>query len=43
MMTVTTAFIRGEAAATSKKKGHSLWKSQDQPKRHASERRSDFR
>ncbi|GKD74185.1 hypothetical protein Tco_1332467, partial [Tanacetum coccineum] len=43
MMTVTTAFIRGEAAASSKKKGHLRWKSQDQPKRHASERKSDFR
>ncbi|GKE79000.1 reverse transcriptase domain-containing protein, partial [Tanacetum coccineum] len=36
MMTVTTAFIRGEAVAASKKKGHLQWKSQDQPKRHAS-------
>ncbi|GJX02448.1 hypothetical protein Tco_0186361 [Tanacetum coccineum] len=43
MMTVTTAFIRGEAAAASKKKGHLPWKSQDQPKRHASEQKSDFR
>ncbi|GKG49187.1 hypothetical protein Tco_0515639 [Tanacetum coccineum] len=43
MMTVTTAFIRGEAAAASKKKGHLPWKSQDQSKRHAFERRSDFR
>ncbi|GKC39972.1 reverse transcriptase domain-containing protein, partial [Tanacetum coccineum] len=43
IMTVTTAFIRGEAAAASKKKGHLPWKSQDQPKRHASERISDFR
>ncbi|GKC43426.1 hypothetical protein Tco_1061148, partial [Tanacetum coccineum] len=43
MMTVTTAFIRGEVAAASKKKGHLPWKSQDQSKRHASERRSDFR
>ncbi|GJX48372.1 reverse transcriptase domain-containing protein [Tanacetum coccineum] len=43
MMTATTAFIRGEAAAASKKKVHTPWKSQDQPKRHASERRSDFR
>ncbi|GJV56419.1 reverse transcriptase domain-containing protein [Tanacetum coccineum] len=42
MMTVTTAFIRGEAAAASKKKCHLPWKSQDQSKRHASERRSDF-
>ncbi|GJW30269.1 reverse transcriptase domain-containing protein [Tanacetum coccineum] len=37
MMTVTTTFIRGEAAAASKKKGHSPWKSQDQSKRHAPE------
>ncbi|GJT66382.1 reverse transcriptase domain-containing protein [Tanacetum coccineum] len=43
MMTVTTAFIRGEAAAASKKKGHLPWKSQDQPKRYAFERKSDFR
>ncbi|GKC14062.1 hypothetical protein Tco_1010844 [Tanacetum coccineum] len=43
MMTITTAFIRGEAAAASKKKGHSSWKSQDQSKRHAPERKSDFR
>ncbi|GJS72770.1 hypothetical protein Tco_0705611, partial [Tanacetum coccineum] len=43
MMTVTIAFIRGEAAAASKKKGHLPWKSQDQPKRHAFERKSDFR
>ncbi|GJV53188.1 hypothetical protein Tco_1448929 [Tanacetum coccineum] len=43
MMTVTTAFIRGEAAAASKKKGHLPWKLQDQPKQHASERKSDFR
>ncbi|GKC00200.1 reverse transcriptase domain-containing protein [Tanacetum coccineum] len=37
MMTITTAFIRGKAAAASKKKGHSSWKSQDQSKRHAPE------
>ncbi|GJY27740.1 reverse transcriptase domain-containing protein [Tanacetum coccineum] len=43
MMTVTTAFIRGETAAASKKKGHASWKPQDQPKRHASERKYDFR
>ncbi|GJZ62754.1 reverse transcriptase domain-containing protein [Tanacetum coccineum] len=43
MMTITTAFIRGEAVAASKKKGHSSWKSQDQSKRHAPERKSDFR
>ncbi|GKA49292.1 reverse transcriptase domain-containing protein [Tanacetum coccineum] len=43
MMTITTAFIRGETVAASKKKGHSSWKSQDQSKRHASERKSNFR
>ncbi|GKC86033.1 reverse transcriptase domain-containing protein [Tanacetum coccineum] len=43
MMTVTTAFIRGETVATSKKKGHAPWKPQDQPKRHVSEWKSDFR
>ncbi|GJU01212.1 reverse transcriptase domain-containing protein [Tanacetum coccineum] len=43
MMTVTTTFLRGEAAAASKKKGHSSWKSQDQSKRHAPEQKSDFR
>ncbi|GKB38277.1 reverse transcriptase domain-containing protein [Tanacetum coccineum] len=43
MMTVTTAFIRGETVAASKKKGHTSWKPQDQPKRHVSERKSDFR
>ncbi|GJU45877.1 reverse transcriptase domain-containing protein [Tanacetum coccineum] len=43
MMTVTTTFIRGEAAAASKKKGYLPWESQDQPKQHASERKSDFR
>ncbi|GJW81224.1 reverse transcriptase domain-containing protein [Tanacetum coccineum] len=37
MMTITTAFIRGESTAASKKKGHSSWKSQDQSKRHAPE------
>ncbi|GJR01579.1 hypothetical protein Tco_0524563 [Tanacetum coccineum] len=42
MMIVTTAFIRGETATASKKKGHAPWKPQDQPKRHASERKSDF-
>ncbi|GJX24862.1 reverse transcriptase domain-containing protein [Tanacetum coccineum] len=42
MMTVTTAFIRGEPAAASKKKGHLPWKSQDQPKRHAFEQNFDF-
>nr|GEX80451.1 reverse transcriptase domain-containing protein [Tanacetum cinerariifolium] len=43
MMITTTAFIRGEAAAASKKKGHASWKPQDQPKRHSSDKRSDFR
>ncbi|GJS34037.1 reverse transcriptase domain-containing protein [Tanacetum coccineum] len=43
MMTVTTAFIREETAAASKKKGHAPWKPQDQPKRHVSEWKSDFR
>ncbi|GJT03018.1 hypothetical protein Tco_0824187 [Tanacetum coccineum] len=43
MMTITTTFIRGEAAAASKKKGHLSWKSQDHSKRQATERKSDFR
>ncbi|GKB19016.1 reverse transcriptase domain-containing protein [Tanacetum coccineum] len=43
MMTVTTAFIRGEAAAASKKKGHVPWKPQDQSKQHAPDRKSNFR
>ncbi|GKD76474.1 reverse transcriptase domain-containing protein, partial [Tanacetum coccineum] len=43
MMTITTAFIRGEAAVASKKKGHLSWKSQDHSKRQATERKSDFR
>nr|GFB35506.1 reverse transcriptase domain-containing protein [Tanacetum cinerariifolium] len=43
MMITTTAFIRGEAAATSKKKGHASWKPQDQSKRHSSDKRPDFR
>ncbi|GJV91694.1 hypothetical protein Tco_1539507 [Tanacetum coccineum] len=43
MMIATTAFIRGEAAAAGKKKGHASWRAQDQSKRNASERRSDFR
>nr|GEY68694.1 reverse transcriptase domain-containing protein [Tanacetum cinerariifolium] len=33
MMTATAAFIREEIAAASKKKVHTPWKSQDQPKR----------
>nr|GEY30873.1 reverse transcriptase domain-containing protein [Tanacetum cinerariifolium] len=43
MMITTTAFIRGEAAAASKKKGHESWKPQDQSKRHSSDKRPDFR
>ncbi|GKC61641.1 hypothetical protein Tco_1089239 [Tanacetum coccineum] len=43
MMTVTTALIRGETVAASKKKGHAPWKQQDQPKSHVSERKLDFR
>ncbi|GJU82867.1 reverse transcriptase domain-containing protein [Tanacetum coccineum] len=35
IITVTTAFIRGEVVAALKNKGHSPWKSQDQPKRYA--------
>nr|GEY57543.1 reverse transcriptase domain-containing protein [Tanacetum cinerariifolium] len=42
MMITTTAFIRGEAAAASKKKGHVSWKPQDQSKRHSADKRSDF-
>nr|GEW97577.1 reverse transcriptase domain-containing protein [Tanacetum cinerariifolium] len=43
MMITTTAFIRGEAATASKKKGHTSWRTQDQSKRQTSEKRSDFR
>nr|GEV89874.1 hypothetical protein [Tanacetum cinerariifolium] len=43
MMTINTAFIREETAAASKKKVHTLWKSQDQSKRQTSKWRSDFR
>nr|GEW68147.1 reverse transcriptase domain-containing protein [Tanacetum cinerariifolium] len=43
MMITTTAFIRGEAAAASKKKVNVSWKPQDQSKRHSSNKRSDFR
>nr|GEZ44947.1 reverse transcriptase domain-containing protein [Tanacetum cinerariifolium] len=39
MMIATTTFIRGEAAAASKKKGHVSWKPQDQSKRHTDKRR----
>nr|GEW60670.1 reverse transcriptase domain-containing protein [Tanacetum cinerariifolium] len=43
MMITTTAFIRGEAAAASKKKGHVSWKPHDQSKRHSLDKSSDFR
>ncbi|GJQ93302.1 hypothetical protein Tco_0004441 [Tanacetum coccineum] len=43
MMIAITAFIREEAAAAGKKKSHASWRAQDQSKRNASERRSDFR
>nr|GEV85971.1 reverse transcriptase domain-containing protein [Tanacetum cinerariifolium] len=43
MMITTTAFIRGEAAAASKKKGHVSWKPHDQSKRYSADKRSDFR
>nr|GEV62431.1 reverse transcriptase domain-containing protein [Tanacetum cinerariifolium] len=43
IMITTTAFIRGEAAATSKKNGHVSWKPQDESKRHSVDKRSDFR
>ncbi|GJS92216.1 reverse transcriptase domain-containing protein [Tanacetum coccineum] len=40
MMTMTAAFIRGETTPASKKKVHTPWRLQDQPKRHNSERRT---
>nr|GEU29808.1 reverse transcriptase domain-containing protein [Tanacetum cinerariifolium] len=43
MMITTTAFIRGEAVATNKKKGQTSWKAQDQSKRKTSDKSSDFR
>nr|GFB99245.1 reverse transcriptase domain-containing protein [Tanacetum cinerariifolium] len=42
MMVATTAFIRREAAAANKKKGHMSWKPQDQSKKHT-DKRPDFR
>ncbi|GKG50684.1 hypothetical protein Tco_0538808, partial [Tanacetum coccineum] len=42
IMTATVAFIRGETAATSKKKVHTPWKSQEQSKRHTAGRKTDF-
>nr|GFA21545.1 reverse transcriptase domain-containing protein [Tanacetum cinerariifolium] len=38
MMIATTAFIRGEAAAANKKKGHMPWKPHDQSKKHTDKR-----
>nr|GEY50792.1 hypothetical protein [Tanacetum cinerariifolium] len=40
MMITTTAFIRGEATTTSKKKGHVSWKPHDKSKRHSSDKRT---
>nr|GEU80010.1 reverse transcriptase domain-containing protein [Tanacetum cinerariifolium] len=40
MMITTTAFIRGEAAAASKKKGNTSWKAHDQSKRQNSDKRT---
>ncbi|GJV05466.1 reverse transcriptase domain-containing protein [Tanacetum coccineum] len=42
MMTTTAAFIRGETVDASKKKVHAPWKSQDQSKRHASDRKLEL-
>nr|GEX25657.1 reverse transcriptase domain-containing protein [Tanacetum cinerariifolium] len=42
IMITTTAFIRGEAAAASKKKGHTSWRTHDQSKWQTSKKRSDF-
>nr|GFC83343.1 reverse transcriptase domain-containing protein [Tanacetum cinerariifolium] len=42
MMIATTAFIRGEAAAANKKKGHMSWKPHDQSKKHT-DKKPDFR
>nr|GEY25485.1 reverse transcriptase domain-containing protein [Tanacetum cinerariifolium] len=41
MTIATAAFIRGEAAAANKKKGHMSWKPQDQSKKHT-DKRHDF-
>nr|GEU62670.1 reverse transcriptase domain-containing protein [Tanacetum cinerariifolium] len=38
MMITTTTFIRGEAVAASKKKGHTSWRAHDQSKRQTSEK-----
>nr|GFA99907.1 reverse transcriptase domain-containing protein [Tanacetum cinerariifolium] len=42
MMIATATFIRGEAVAANKKKGHMSWKPQDQSKKHT-DKRPDFR
>nr|GEX77016.1 reverse transcriptase domain-containing protein [Tanacetum cinerariifolium] len=42
MMIATTAFIRGEAAAASKKEGHVSWKPHDQSKRHSADKSNKF-
>nr|GEW45280.1 reverse transcriptase domain-containing protein [Tanacetum cinerariifolium] len=42
MMIAIAAFIRGEAAAANKKKGHLSWKPYDQSKKHM-DKRPDFR
>nr|GEZ17831.1 reverse transcriptase domain-containing protein [Tanacetum cinerariifolium] len=39
MMITATAFIRGEATAASKKKGHTSWRTHDQSKRQTLEKR----
>nr|GEV65684.1 hypothetical protein [Tanacetum cinerariifolium] len=43
IMITITAFIQGEAAAASKKKGHTSCRTHDQPKRQTLEKRYDFR
>nr|GEX36941.1 hypothetical protein [Tanacetum cinerariifolium] len=40
MMITPTAFTRGEAAAASKKKGHTSWRTMDQSKRQTSKKRT---
>nr|GEV40962.1 reverse transcriptase domain-containing protein [Tanacetum cinerariifolium] len=42
MMITTTVFIRGEATAAGKKKGHTSWRTQDQSKPHPLKKRYDF-
>nr|GEY48818.1 hypothetical protein [Tanacetum cinerariifolium] len=43
IMITATAFIRGEAAAASKKKGHTSWKAHDQSKRQNSDKRNSVK